>query len=87
MPASDGYRWRIGTGLLVSGLVFVFLVATANAASRVYWTDEGTKSVSSANLDGSGAGANLSTIGATAPNEPSGTTIDSASGKLYWADQ
>ena len=76
MGASHGYRLRIGFGLVAAVLVFVFAAASASAASRVYWTDEGTVTVSSANLDGSGAGANLSTIGATAPNEPSGTTID-----------
>jgi DNA-binding beta-propeller fold protein YncE len=89
MGALGGYRWRVGFGLLVAGLVFVFVfvVATAGAASRVYWTDEGTHTVSSANLDGSGAGANLSTTGATAPSDPSGTAIDIAAGKIYWVDQ
>ncbi len=73
--------------MLAFGLVFLFVAATSRAASRVYWTDEGTKTVSSANLDGSGAGDNLSTLGATAPSEPSGTTIDIATGKIYWVDQ
>jgi DNA-binding beta-propeller fold protein YncE len=87
MGASSGYRFRVGFGLLVAGLVFVFVVATASAASRVYWTDAGTHGVSSANLDGSGAGSDLSTTGATAPAEASGTAIDIAAGKIYWVDQ
>jgi len=87
MRASVGSRWRIAFGLLALGLVFVFAVATASAASRVYWTDEGTQTVSFADLDGSGAGGNLSTTGATALSEPSGTTIDIAAGKIYWVQQ
>jgi DNA-binding beta-propeller fold protein YncE len=81
--------WKVRLGLMVVGLVFGFalVTATARAADRVFWTDEGLKSVSSANLDGSGAGANLATTGATAPSEPSGTTVDIAAGKIFWVDQ
>ena len=87
MGASGGYRRSVGFGLVVIGLVFVFVVATADAASRAYWTDAGTQAVSSANLDGTGAGANLATTGATASSEASGSAIDIAAGKIYWVDQ
>jgi hypothetical protein len=42
--------------------------------------------VSFANLDGSGGGGDLNTIGATAPNQVAGVAMDPAAGRVYWAN-
>jgi DNA-binding beta-propeller fold protein YncE len=89
MEARQGCRWRSWTALIGVGIVFVFLswAGSARAASRIYWGDEGTASISSANLDNSGGGSNLATMGAPALSDPSGTAIDVATGTIYWVDQ
>ncbi len=58
--------------------------APALAAGQVYWGNVLGTPISFANLDGSGGG-NLAATGAT-PNEPWGVTIDSAAGRIYWAN-
>jgi DNA-binding beta-propeller fold protein YncE len=64
------------------------LPSLASAADRVYWTNETNPgaSVSFANLDGSGGGGDLNTVGATPLNIPRGVAIDPAAGRLYIAN-
>jgi DNA-binding beta-propeller fold protein YncE len=59
----------------------------AFGADTVYWSNEGSNAhpISFAALDGSGGG-NLQTTGAPA-NLPAGVAIDSAAGKVYWANE
>ena len=66
-------------GLVVSAAC---LASAARAADRVYW-DNGT-TISFANLDGSGGGADLNLTGATTVNDPFGVAVDSAAGRIYW---
>ncbi len=58
------------------------LAPVASGADRVYWANLGD-GISFANQDGSGAGGNLDTTGATL-NYPAGLTIDSTTGRAYW---
>ena len=52
---------------------------------RIYWANINNNTISFANLDGSGAGGQLSTAGATV-NSPIGVAIDPAAGMIYWAN-
>lgn len=87
MEARAGYWWRTRFAFIGVGLLFFWAAASARATSRIYWGDETTDAISSANLDNSGGGSTLSTVGATAPSNPSGTAIDVATGKIYWVNQ
>jgi DNA-binding beta-propeller fold protein YncE len=83
---STGWWRRIAaTGV---ALVFFSLAATAQAANRVFWGDEGSATISFANMDGSGGGGSVSSAGVSpAPVSPSGTVIDTVNGYVYWADE
>jgi len=66
-------------------LLCLAIAASARAADRVYWSNQGIlHSISFANLDGSG-GAQLSTTGATM-SFPTGVAIDPTTGRIYWAN-
>jgi DNA-binding beta-propeller fold protein YncE len=56
----------------------------AGAADRIYWSNYAGNSISYANLDGSGGGT-LPT-GAATVFGPMGLAIDSAKGRVYWAN-
>jgi hypothetical protein len=66
-------------------------VPEAFAADMLYWANgratnnQPGPGISFANLDGSGGGQDLTTTGAQI-NGPAGTTIDSAAGRIYWAN-
>ena len=79
--------WTTRIALLGVGLVFLMSAASAQAASRLFWGDEGTGTISSAKVDNSGGGTNLSTTGASPISEISGTAIDIATGRIYWVQQ
>ena len=51
----------------------------------MYWSNYTNHKISSANLDGTGGGADLDTTGATV-DAPNGVAIDPAAGKIYWAN-
>jgi trimeric autotransporter adhesin len=55
-----------------------------HAAGKIYWANEGSDTISFANLDGSGSG-DLSTSGATV-TAPAGVAIDKSAGRIYWAN-
>jgi hypothetical protein len=55
-----------------------------HAAGKIYWANEGSDTISYANLDGSGSG-DLSTSGATI-TAPAGVAIDKSAGRIYWAN-
>jgi hypothetical protein len=60
-------------------------VAIDRAGGKIYWADAGAEKISFANLDGSGAGGDLDTTGATVEG-PVGVAIDPMEGKIYWAN-
>jgi hypothetical protein len=72
------------------GLGALWCASGAFAADTLYWANgrvtlnqPGGSGISSANLDGSGGGQDLTTTGAQV-NGPGGTAIDSATGRIYW---
>ena len=73
--------------LIGAGALFLAAAQPAGAADRIYWGNVFGNTISSANLDGSGAATNLSTSGTTAFPQPTGVAIDAAAGKIYWASQ
>jgi DNA-binding beta-propeller fold protein YncE len=82
-------KWRRRPNLLsvvagVAAAAALVAAAPAFGADQVYWGNVLGSPISFANLDGSGGG-NLNTTGATA-DEPWGVTINSAAGRIYWAN-
>ena len=74
---------------LIGGLATLLVCAAlapsaALGADRVYWNDQSDDDIAFANLDGSGGG-DLST-GSAHDDGPSGLAIDSAAGRIYWAN-
>jgi DNA-binding beta-propeller fold protein YncE len=75
-------RLLLCTALL--GVLLLAVTASVRAAGRIYWSNLNSNSISYANLDGSGA-VNLPIDPATLDG-PMGLAIDSAAGKIYWAN-
>jgi DNA-binding beta-propeller fold protein YncE len=81
------WRTRVPVAAVVAGAITVVVTlfaARANAAERVYWSNNAGNKISFANVDGTGGG-DLSTTGATV-SSPRGAAIDTATGRVYWAD-
>jgi DNA-binding beta-propeller fold protein YncE len=74
---------------LVASLIAVVasagVASPAGAADSIFWGSNTANKISRANLDGSGFGSDLSTLGATVGN-PTGTAIDPAANKIYWVN-
>jgi hypothetical protein len=75
---------RLGVFLIAAALLVLAATPAALGADRVYWGNS-NDTISYANLDGSGGGL-LNLSGAT-PSGPRGVAIDSATGRIYWANQ
>jgi DNA-binding beta-propeller fold protein YncE len=76
-------------GVLASAALLACLAASAHAADRVYWANDGFSTgsrIAYANLDGSGGAGVLNTT--LAPSgSPRGVAIDIAGGKVYWTNR
>ena len=61
---------------------------SAMGADSIYWGNSGSQTVRVGNLDGSGSAQDLFTgeHGSDPSYGPSGVTLDSAAGKVYWID-
>jgi len=59
--------------------------SAAQAADRIYWANDDANSISWANLNGSTVGGTLS-LGSAPIAAPNGLAIDSAAGRIYWAN-
>jgi Low-density lipoprotein receptor repeat class B len=70
--------------LLSTTLASALADAPAAARDRIYWGNYNGNTISWANLDGSGGGA-LAT-GAATDFGPMGMAVDSARGRIYWAN-
>lgn len=68
---------------IVGCVMFLGFAGTAQAADSIWWSNYGA-GVSFASLSG-GGGGDLNTTGA-ATSGPYGTAIDTANGRVYWAD-
>jgi hypothetical protein len=79
-------RCRSGTflgGLLALLAAAAVLAPAASGADRVYWANVFNSTISYANVDGSGAGGDLNTAGATI-DTPTGPALDPAAGRVFW---
>jgi hypothetical protein len=81
-----------GSDLNLTGATTVngpFGLGVDSSTGRIYWVASGNFGagfVSFANLDGSGAGGDLNTTGATMSTaEPGGAAIDPVARRIYWA--
>jgi hypothetical protein len=76
----------LGLSALILGVVTLLWVAPprASAAETLFWNNFSGNSISYTNIDGSGGGA--FNVGAAPIKENEGLTIDSAGGKLIWAN-
>ncbi len=76
-------------GVLASAVLLACLAASAHAADRVYWANDGFSAgsrIAYANLDGSGGAGVLNTT--LAPSgSPRGVAIDIAGGRVYWTNR
>jgi DNA-binding beta-propeller fold protein YncE len=85
MNATDRAIWPRAAALLAGvAAALLLLASSARAANRIYWSNLIGNSISYSNLDGSGGGdlpINPATL-----NGPMGLAIDTAAGKLYWAN-
>src|SRR4051812_32246458 len=81
--ATARIRW-LALGLCALLAAMLCSAPRARGADRIYWANFDGPSISWDNLDGSGAG-NLNTAGAPLDG-PMGMAIDSAQGRIYWAN-
>lgn len=87
--APSGVRNRSSS--LIAGLWSALVLcvalppATALGADRLYWANAGNGTISFANVDGSGGGQ--LPIPSTALDVPVGVAIDTAKGRIYWANE
>ena len=81
---SRAFALRLLACMALLSALLLAAAASARAAGRIYWSNLNSNSISYANLDGSGA-ANLPIDPATLDG-PMGLAIDSAAGKIYWAN-
>ncbi len=77
-------RGRLLGVLLIVAALLILAAPAALGADRVYWGNA-NDTISYANLDGTGGGHELDLSGAT-PNRMRGVAIDSATGRIYWAN-
>ena len=77
--------WRLVGGGVVGVVAMIASASPARAADTIYWGNFNSNTIGFANLDGSGGGGLLNISPATA-NVPDGLAIDSATGRLYWAN-
>jgi hypothetical protein len=77
--------YRRALPLLLPAALLLWAAPGAGAASRIYWGDCNSNTISSANLDGTGHGSDLNTTGATT-DCPQGAGMDLLTGKIYWGN-
>jgi DNA-binding beta-propeller fold protein YncE len=77
-------RRRLALVLALAAAMVCLAAPAAHAANRIYWSNLPGNSISFANLDGTGGGK--LPIDPATLNGPMGLAIDSAHGKLYWAN-
>jgi DNA-binding beta-propeller fold protein YncE len=76
--------WPLGASLLAVGFLCLSLASPAGAAQTVFWGSFNPSKISHAPI-GSGKGTDIP-IPPSLVNGPYGTAIDSAAGKVYWAN-
>ena len=62
-------------------------IAIDPADNKIFWTNTGNNTISFADLDNTGIGADLTITGTASPvNNPVGLAVDPTARKIYWAD-
>ncbi len=62
-------------------------IAIDPADNKIFWTNTGNNTISFADLNNTGIGANLTITGTASPvNNPVGLAIDPVGRRIYWAD-
>jgi hypothetical protein len=61
----------------------LLLPASAFGVDRIFWGNFDFAKIGYANLDGSGAGGDVNTTGASTPVAPWGVALDPAAGRIY----
>src|SRR5436190_5222269 len=85
MAGRAGRGRRMGVLLIAAGLLGLASAPAALGVDRVCWGN-GNDTISYANVNGAGGGGQLNLSGAT-PSGPRGVAIDTAAGRIYWANQ
>lgn len=77
---------RVGALLLTAAMLCLCMASTASARRLVFWSNSAANKISYAPLIEGGKGADLS-IAQPYVDDPYGTAIDSAAGKVYWLNR
>ena len=77
-------RTLFAVGMTVVSVMLLWELPAAQAAETIYWSNYSSNSLAFANLDGSGGGG-FDTAGQEVVGSE-GLAIDSATGRLYWAN-
>ncbi len=84
--SSTNRVWLARCAAIAAAAALWLSAASASAADKIYWTNKGADTITSANLAPGGGGETLSVTGADTPSTPQGVAIDAAAGRIYWAD-
>jgi hypothetical protein len=82
--AARRWTWPLGASLLAVGLLCLVLASAAGAAQTALWGSFNAGKISQAPI-GAGKGTDIP-IPSALVNRPYGTAIDSAAGRVYWAN-
>ncbi len=82
----SGRYTRLGTSALVIALLGLCLASTASARRLVFWSNSFANKISYAPVIEGGRGADLP-IDPALVNDPYGTAVDAAAGRVYWLNK
>src|SRR4051794_11852207 len=77
---------RVATAALALAVLCLCLASTASARRLIFWSNSIANKISYAPVIEGGKGADLP-IDPSYVNDPYGTAIDSAAGKVYWLNK
>jgi DNA-binding beta-propeller fold protein YncE len=86
MKRPKGEHRRTGAFLLTTAMLCLCLTSTASARRLVFWSNSIADKISYAPVIEGGKGADLP-IAQSYVDDPYGTAIDSATGKIYWLNR
>jgi hypothetical protein len=85
-PVAGRYGWPAGAAALAVAFLCLGLGSTASANVSVFWSNSTANEISHAPLIGGGKGADIP-INPAYVDDPYGTAIDAAAGKVYWLNK
>ncbi len=84
--AASRYAWPVGAGALLVSLLCLSLASAAGANVTVFWSNSNADRISYAPLIEGGSGADVA-INPAYVDDPYGTAIDAAAGRVYWLNR